>query len=139
MAVSLALGTNLLPTQVTRDSGTAVIAYASASGDSITYKDTGKAVIGTFSVDQTTKNTLLQLANCDNIPVEDLVQMEYESVYKRAEGVYDENWGDIFVVCLFDAQKRRLFKYHAFTFFVYSQIFAAKIYSQRNFHSFILI
>ncbi len=55
-------------------------------------------VFAKFAIDDTTKNTILRMAGVANRPIEEIVNLEYDSLYDR-NGRYDEALGDIFVVC----------------------------------------
>ncbi len=113
------LGTNLLPIKVSRNT-VEVRAYANQAVefDKISHIDYGSsAVEGKFIVDESTKNVILDLANCENSPVEDVVKMEYENIYKRTDGVYDENLGDIFVVCHYDQETSKFIPFLAKNFY----------------------
>ncbi len=102
------VGTNLAPINVyNRQDGVEIaVAYvAGADAEKIYFNNDGvqgNEVIADFKIDEATKISLLEMSNCDNKPIEDLVQMEYESLYNRTDGVYDENLGDVFVICIYD-------------------------------------
>ncbi len=55
-----------------------------------------------FAVDSPSKARVLELAGLDNRPIEELVNLEYNSIYSR-DGNYDEANGDCFIICTFDA------------------------------------
>ncbi len=113
------LGTNLLPINIARQ-GTAAYADGDILFKTIKYVDEDKNqhnMTAKLTFDAGTQNSLLQMANCDNRPIEDLVQMEYENIYKRTDGVYDENLGDIFVVCHFDAELGKFIPFMAKNFY----------------------
>lgn len=107
------VGTNLKPVEVYEKlpSDTAAITYAGGTGNlhfAITSDDgtrsEGGEIKAEFVIDTGTKNAILELANCDNRPLETLVELEYENLYNRTDGCYDEALGDVFVICLYDEQ-----------------------------------
>ena len=57
-----------------------------------------------FSCDTTTQNMILKLAGIEDKPVEMLVGLEYEDIY--AANGYDENNGDVFIMCTFDEESQ---------------------------------
>ena len=95
------LGTTLRPVDIKKD----------ANGNRIsplTYKPNDKKISVSFSIDKSSQNTVISLAGLENRPIEELVGLEYDSLYDR-NGVYDEAWGDIFVVCAYDESKAKYY------------------------------
>ncbi len=58
----------------------------------------------TFKLDESTKALILKLAGIENMPDEMLVGLEYEDIYSAYNG-YDEQNGDVFIICTYDEQK----------------------------------
>lgn len=58
-------------------------------------------IYASISMDKSTRNNILNLSGLANRPIEELVNLEYDSLYDR-NGNYDEAYGDIFVVCSYD-------------------------------------
>ena len=58
-------------------------------------------VFASIDIDKSTRNNILNLAGLANRPIEELVNLEYDSLYDR-NGNYDEANGDVFVVCSYD-------------------------------------
>lgn len=54
-----------------------------------------------FSIDIPTRDIILTFAGIENRPIEELVGLEYDSLYDRG-GNYDEADGDVFVVCTYN-------------------------------------
>lgn len=54
-----------------------------------------------FSIDVPTRDIILTLAGVANRPIEELVGLEYDSLYASDEE-YDEADGDVFIVCTYD-------------------------------------
>lgn len=82
------------------------------SFEHLSYKelDDGKAVpmfdetnylFATFNIDTASRNMVLSLAGIPNRPIEELINLEYNSLYEK-NGDYDEANGDTFIVCTYD-------------------------------------
>lgn len=66
--------------------------------------NTGEAYLplyADFSIDVPTRDIILTLAGIENRPIEELVGLEYDSLYDTDEE-YDEADGDTFIVCTYD-------------------------------------
>lgn len=59
-----------------------------------------------YSIDTSTKSMVLELAGLEDMPAELLVGLEYEDLYAHYEG-FDENNGDVFVICTLDQETQR--------------------------------
>ena len=96
-----AIGTTLKPTDIGVASS-ATTADTTKHGIRIYEKKSVNTYLyASFDVDDTTKDSILKLAGLSNRPIEELVNLEYDSLYDR-NGYYDEAMGDVFVLCLFD-------------------------------------
>ncbi len=65
------------------------------------YKNSDYDLFGEFVIDKATRNLVIELAGISNRPLEELVGLEYGSIYDT-NGNYDEALGDTFVLCSFD-------------------------------------
>ena len=54
-----------------------------------------------FKIDKPTRDSILKMAGLSNRPIEELIGLEYDSLYDR-NGYYDEAMGDVFIVCTLD-------------------------------------
>ncbi len=70
-------------------------------GEYIPVYDNGQFIFGGFSISTASKNIVLKLAGLENRPIEELVNLEYNSLYDR-DGNYDEAKGDTFILCTYD-------------------------------------
>lgn len=96
-----AIGTTIKPTDIIEASSTTtsdtskhgILVYEKKSNNTYLYAK--------YDIDDTTQDSVLKLAGLSNRPIEELVNLEYDSLYDR-NGYYDEAMGDVFVLCLFD-------------------------------------
>ncbi len=76
--------------------------------DLVSYYDPGTgnkySIYATFQIDSSTRGTILKLCGIENRPIEELVNLEYDSLYET-DGNFDEADGDVFVVCSYDAER----------------------------------
>ena len=87
------IGTQIRPVDIRYTTEKGSLGYAR--------KSEGTYIYGTFGVHKQTKNSILKLAGLENRPIEELVNLEYDSLYDR-NGCYDESLGDVFIVCTYD-------------------------------------
>ena len=67
----------------------------------LNYSNTNTYLYATYDLHKSTRDLILRLAGIENRPIEELVNLEYDNLYNR-NGVYDENMGDVFIVCSLD-------------------------------------
>lgn len=67
-----------------------------------------RPLYGEFSIDIPTRDIILTLAGIENRPIEELVGLEYESLYDKG-GNYDEEDGDTFIICSYDESEGKYY------------------------------
>lgn len=106
ITLSDSVGTQLKPIELdVYEADAAASAEQKARDGALLYikRSSTTYVYGEFDIDDTTKNTILRLAGVANRPIEEIVNLEYDSLYDR-NGRYDEALGDVFVVCTLDLE-----------------------------------